>query len=286
MKRMQAFFMVVRYVPRVLREEFVNVGVVLSCPEANFQDIQTLQSFGDDSKAKLLDGDGLFVRHTITKLRNTLQGKTLQTMLGEKLSPEGELSLEGMTALHHAYCNNIQFSLPRTVLTGNPKETLYELYTEYVGEQRIKAELKAITRTVIRRKVSSIFSQQGLFDLGVTEDWPLPIPTEPVVDLAYKNEVWHCYQAISFVVRERDFTTLANSYRTIARDARESNAEVSDAHFTALVHRPKNTSDKVRSLEAALKHDGIDVADYMEAAEIAKDIRKHLEPPTLQPLVS
>ena len=148
MKRMQAFFMVVRYVPRVLREEFVNVGVVLSCPEANFQDIQTLQSFGDDSKAKLLDGDGLFVRHTITKLRNTLQGKTLQTMLGEKLSPEGELSLEGMTALHHAYCNNIQFSLPRTVLTGNPKETLYELYTEYVGEQRIKAELKAITRTV------------------------------------------------------------------------------------------------------------------------------------------
>lgn len=280
MKRMQAFFMVVRYVPRILREEFVNVGVVLSCPEAEFQDIVHLPSFGQDSRAKVLDGDGLFVRHTLTKLRNTLQGKTLQTMLGEKLAPESRLTLEGMFALHHAYCNNIQFSSPRTVLTDNPANTLQALYMEYVGEHRVKVEPKSISRTVIRRYVHEVFEQQGLFDFGaasVSQDWRLPIPTEPTVDLAYKNDVWHCYQAISFAVRERDFTTTVNAYRTTARDAQQYGGEVSNARFMALVHRPSHLSDKVKNLEIALEHDGIEVTDYREAPEIAKDIRKHLE---------
>jgi len=97
------------------------------------------------------------------------------------------------------------------------------------------------------------------------------------VDLAYKNDVWHCYQAISLVVRERDFTTTVNAYRTTARDAWESGTEVGDARFMALVHRPSTLSDKVRNLEAALQHEGIKVTDYREAPEIAKDIKRDLE---------
>ncbi len=280
MKRMQAFFMVVRYVPHVLREEFVNVGVVLSCPEANFQAIEHLPSFGEDSRAKLFDGDGLFARHTINKLRNTLQGKTLQTMLGEKLAPEGRMTLEGMSALHHAYCNNIQFSLPRTVLTGDPATTLESLYAEYVGVQPTKTESKSITRTKIRQHVYSVFDSFGLFSFGsasVSQDWELPIPTEPTVDLAYKSEIWHCYQAISFVVRERDFTNAVSAYRTTARDAQQSTGEVGNAQFMALVYKPLTLSNKIKNLEAALTHDGIEIADYREAPQIAKDIKKHLE---------
>lgn len=282
MKRMQATYMVVRYLPDVPREEFVNVGVVLICPSVGFQGIRVIETFGEGSRAKLLGGEGLFVRHSLTKLRNAITHNQVDDLLGTKLAPEGLLTPSGLSDLQQIYCNNIRFGPSRTAVTENPALTLEKLYQEYVGEQAVKSEPKSITRTIIRRKVNEVFSQQGLFNLGLTEDWRLPLLTEPTVDLAYKNRVWHCYQAISFAGHERLVTTAVNAYRQTARDARDSQTEVRDAQFMVLGHKPSNLFRQASNLEAALIHDGIQVADYRDAPQIAQDIKRHLEAHQLQ----
>ena len=58
----------------------------------------------------------------------------------------------------------------------------------------------------------------------------------------YKNDAWHFFQAISFVGHERAVKTAVNAYRQTARDARESDTEVRDAQFVALVYRPSQTT--------------------------------------------
>lgn len=277
MKRMQATYMVIRYLPDVPREEFVNVGVVLICPDVSYQGIRVVETFGDGSRAKLLGGDGFFVQHSLVKLRNAIDHKHVDDLLGKKLAPEGRLSPQGMLDLYQIYCNNVRFSQPRTAVTENPELTLEKLFKEYVGSQQSRPQPKTITRAVIRRSVKEVFSQQGLFDLGLTEDWRLPLITEPTVDLAYKNQVWHCYQAISFAGYERSVTNSVNAYRQTARDARDSGTEVRDAKFMVLSHKPSTLSKLLSNLEAVLKQDSIEVADYREAPAIAQSIRKDLE---------
>lgn len=136
MKEMQAIYMVIRYLPHVPREEFVNVGVILVCPEAGFQGIRVVETFSEGSRAMVLGGDGFFLRHSLTKLRNIIQEQRVNDLIGKKLSPEGHLSPENMTTLQQIYCNNVRFSPVRTAVTSDPAATLNLLFEEYVGEQQ------------------------------------------------------------------------------------------------------------------------------------------------------
>lgn len=277
MKRMQATYMVIRYLPDVPREEFVNVGVVLICPDAGFQDIRILDHFREGSRAKALGGDGLFVRHALTKLHNIIAQRRVDDLLGKEASPDGQLTREGMALLQEVFCNNIRFSPLRTAVTSDPAATLAQLFRDYVGDQQPRPEPRTVTRTLIRKRVHEVFEQFRLFSLGLKEDWRLPLLTEPTVDLAYKNDAWHFFQAISFAGHERAVKTAVNAYRQTARDAWESDTEVRDAQFVALIYRPSQTTSQIRNLEEALKHDNIQLRDYRDAPEIAKDIKRDLE---------
>jgi Protein of unknown function (DUF3037) len=73
MKRMGASYSVIRYIPDIFREEFVNVGVALFCPEAGYYQLQVIDRFGRGSKAQLLaDSNATFVRQALADLKDGL----------------------------------------------------------------------------------------------------------------------------------------------------------------------------------------------------------------------
>lgn len=280
MNRMRATYSVIRYVPSVTREEFVNVGVLLICPQVGFQAMRTLHGFGEGSRIKSFEQtDGLFVRHAMTKLRDALEDKSINATL---MKPEADASLEpkDLQNLFEMYqVNNVQFSPPRSVATTEPAVTLEELFQDFVGAAPRSTAPKTVTRTVIRDKAHKEFSQLGLFQLGLQEEWEVPTRTRPKVDFAYLNHVWHSYQAISFTAHEQALTNAVNAYRQTARDAREDSnlpENVRDTKFTVLAHQSTSASVRVRNLIEALEFDRIVVADHRDAADIAKDIERDL----------
>jgi len=273
----RAVYMIIRYIPDTLREEFVNIGVLLACPEADFQGVRAISSFGEGSKVKLLgDGDGYFVRHTLNKLSNIVDKRSTGEILGNDgrcLTPGDS---ENLWQMYRA--NNIQLSEPRTAATSDPKATLEQLFQDFVGGQSTISRSSNITRTVINRHVRSVFAEQGLFKLGLREDWRLPVSTEPIVDYAYKNSVWNFYQAISFSGKEQRFSLQTNAYRQVASDAKKSSSEVvAKAGFVVLGYLPAQPSKQVRNNLAALEEDNIKFVDFQEAPDIARDIRTHLQ---------
>ncbi len=77
-------YAVVRVVPRVEREEFVNVGVIVSCPDKNFLDAKI---FIDEHRLRALDPtlDIAAIRAHTDSIRAICAG-------GEKAGPLGRLS--------------------------------------------------------------------------------------------------------------------------------------------------------------------------------------------------
>ncbi len=279
MKRMRAMFVVIRYIPSILKGEFVNVGVILVCPEVAYQGIRALSSFGEGSKAKLFEGsDGLFVRHAVSKLRELLELNRAADMVGEEGVTAKRLNFAGLEILHKMYNNNIQLSTPYSAATDNPEALLEKLYQDFVGTVATASQPKTVTRTIIRRQIRQTFAEFGLFEKGVKQDWEIPSKSTHIVDIAYKNGVWHCYQAISFVGHERDVIAYTNSYRQAAYDARHSDdRDVQKAQFTVLSYLPGQHSARIDELLSALKDDAISIVNYEEAPELAKDIARDLQ---------
>jgi Protein of unknown function (DUF3037) len=282
MTRMGATYAVIRYVPNALREEFVNVGVLLVCPQVAYHGIRILPGFGKDTKARLLENsDGQFVRHALTTLRHSLESGRIASTVGEAGAPEGRLNLAGLSTLQRMHVNDIRFSALRPTATVDPAVTLEQLFNEFVGPLEAVRKSGNINRTAIKREVHKVFNQYDLFGLeGVQEDFVLPVETEPVVDLAYKNHVWHCYQAISFAGDEREVQRNVNAYRQTANDARASNSEVRQAAFAVLAHRPSEVSARVLKSIDSLRVDQIELVEREEFEVLAQHIVQDLRGPS------
>jgi hypothetical protein len=275
MTELSGWYSVIRYVPSIAREEFVNIGVILACPELGFADLQAISRLGDGSKVKFLgDGDGMFVSHSITNLSRWVQTNRHPLPLPSQPSlsiPMLDSSVLGL--LHRTYNNNIQLTEPRPTAVHDPKATLENLFADFVGAtERPKVE-RGLTRRRILERVEDAFKTEGLFDLGLRKDYVLPLRGQPKLDLAYQNQVLHCYRAIPLEGSERTVTDAVNAYRSVARDAEKG---IEGSVFTALTQVPEHQSGRIQDLVAMLEDDGVQLADYREAPAIAQDIARDL----------
>ncbi|MEX2540573.1 MAG: DUF3037 domain-containing protein [Trueperaceae bacterium] len=281
MNKMDAFYSVLRYIPNMLRGEFVNVGVVLVCPKMQFQGIRTIPSFGPESKVRVLgEGDGRFVRHAVTSLSKALQHRTIDRFLSsKKVVTDGLLTYAGLNQLRLTYHNNIQLTEPRPVLVVDPESTLENLYQCFVGAAKREAA-GTVTRKVMRKKVKDAFRKAGVLDRPefFVETIP-PVPAAPKVDFAYRNDVMHYYQVVPFEGSNSTRHTV-QSYRMTARDMRDaSNLDdmYRSAEFTVLGHYPEHRlSGETEELVQVLNSEGIRTLDYLEAGSLARKIAKQL----------
>ncbi|GGR68366.1 hypothetical protein GCM10008959_33110 [Deinococcus seoulensis] len=266
----RTLYSVIRYVPNILREEFVNVGVLVVSPGQNWHGLRALSSFGEGSRVKLLPGgDGAFVRHAVKALSGALTRYS-----------EYEWTEERFRDFTVAYAaNNLQLTAPRPAAVSDAAGLLQMLFTQLVEDVRAERTAPQRGRTVIRDEVRSVFNQSGLFRLGLKEDYILPVRSEPVVDLAYQNGVWHCYQAVAFDVDRRKASSQVNAFRQTVTDARRADDPLlAQGRFTVFTNN-RGDNELRDDLLGLLQEESIEVLDVRdaltEASKIAHDLRSH-----------
>jgi hypothetical protein len=282
---MQAIYAVIRYIPSILREEFVNVGVILVCPEAAYQGVLALPSFNKDQRrlSALENTDGHFVQHAITKLSNAATNRTFHELVGRDSAPEGLLTAPGLSNLQRSYHNNIQLTKPRTALTESPQATLEQLYRTFVAELEAEAPRRTITREKMRAEVTKVFNRFDLFSRypNRVKEKVQPVPGTTKVDIYYQNGVAHFYQVIPFVDPGRA-ATAASSYRMVAADVHSyvDVPEFAEAKFAVFGYygASQEHSVEIGDVRARLENDGIELLDYRhDALNVAEQIRRELD---------
>ena len=118
-------YAVIRLVPRVEREEFFNVGVILSCPEHKFLEARI---YLDEEKLKSFKPllDAATVRHYLDIIPKICAGKPEAGLIGKLTQRE---RFYWLTAQRSTI---IQSSAVHTGLTGEPSKTLEKLFAKLV----------------------------------------------------------------------------------------------------------------------------------------------------------
>lgn len=118
-------YAVIRLVPRVEREEFFNVGVILSCPEHKFLEASI---YLDEEKLKAFAPatDAETVRHFLDIIPKICAGKPEAGLIGKLTQRE---RFYWLTAQRSTI---IQSSSVHTGLTCDPLQTLEKLFAKLV----------------------------------------------------------------------------------------------------------------------------------------------------------
>lgn len=131
MNKLACRYAVVQFMPHADTEEFVNIGVVLACPQTGFFDFQLesrkykrVTDFFDELSPEMY-------RAAVRVIRGELQ--RVQTQLSEQLRDEVVWRTRAFfDRATHAREAMIRFSSPRVVLAESPQNELDRLYRHYV----------------------------------------------------------------------------------------------------------------------------------------------------------
>jgi hypothetical protein len=140
-------YFLVRYVPDVVKQEFINIGVLLFCPAEQFLDcvlsddwrrVKRFHSQADTEFFKLLQAD-------------------FEQQIGEH-----EEDLEGyIREMQQSYSNLIQLSPPRACLTADLRTQLQDLFQRYVGV-RLAGPTEQNTRMRIKLRMTQSLRESGV----------------------------------------------------------------------------------------------------------------------------
>jgi hypothetical protein len=145
----QCSYFLVRYVPDVVKEEFLNIGLFLFCPSEHFLDCM----FSDDFRRV-----ARFHAQADTEFLKDLQPH-FEQQIGKH-----EEDLDGfIQEMQQSYSNLIQLSPLRTCLAADLGAQLRDLFERHVGTH-LASPARQNTRMRIRRQMTEALRRCGVLD--------------------------------------------------------------------------------------------------------------------------
>jgi hypothetical protein len=231
----QCEFYLLRYVPDAVKDEFVNLGVVLletGEVEAVFTDVRFTR---DWRRVRCLDPD------VDVELLESFEGemrRMLQSRSAEVINYRGPMSRGDwlLRLLEDGLSNTLQITAAKAVLTESPEKELGELARAYL-ESDARGRRAQSGRRVIYAAIREAFEGAGVWALG-RRDIALAnygSKGDPLkIDFGYRpNGVIKMFQAVSLETDVDAAKVLAFSYPALREGLRR--AENATGELTAVV---------------------------------------------------
>jgi len=268
-ERRQCEFFLLRYVPDAVKDEFVNVGVVLLEPgEAGTQAFADVRFTKDWRRVRCLDPD------VDVEMLEALE-QEIRDRLAE-LDGGREWLLKRM---EDSLSNAIQLSPMKAVLAVSPQEEIAKLAEIYLERTRRGARA-ASGRQIIFGQMRTEFERQGVWQflrraIPVEEYTHKGDPLK--IDAGYRpNGVVRMFHAVSLETDVNAAKVLAFSYPQIREGiARKEEAK---SELTAIVEPELDRDDEAIAFAlATLRENDIGVATVADMPRIADRARRELK---------
>jgi hypothetical protein len=262
-KRKYGFFLL-RYVPDAVKDEFVNIGVVLIGEESDYADVQLTRDWrrvyclDPSADIELLDGLEREIRMQLS------QGMDRATLLSR---------------LQDSFSNLIQLSEMKGCIGGEPAEEMDNLATMYLQSMGRGAKREVSERRRIVTAMRAAFEQAGVWKLMRQEirasDYTyLGDPLK--IDCGYRpNGIVKMFHGVPLKGNVEAVKALAFSYPQIVAGIRKK--EDADCKLIAVVEASLDGQDAgVQFAVDILNEGGIGVSSVDEMPQYAELARKEL----------
>jgi hypothetical protein len=263
-ERRQCEFFLLRYVPDAVKDEFVNVGVVLFESSGGWADVRFAK---DWKRVRCLDPDVDL---------EMLEG--LEREIKERLLEGGSSREQLLEQMADTFSNTIRLTPTQAVLADSPQEEIGRLAEMYL-ERAKKGARTASGRMQIFQTMRGEFERQGVWGLmrhniAASEYTHRGDPLK--IDAAYRpNGTVHMYQALSLEADVNAAKVLAFSYPKLREGVMR--AEQAETTLTAIVESELDREDDVTmfALET-LSASKIMVATTADLPRIATSVRQKM----------
>jgi hypothetical protein len=204
--RKQCEFQLIRYVPDPVKNEFVNIGVLLRASEGGQSMLRFTRDWGrvrcldPDADTQMLEAFEIEVGHRLLS-QPTDHPKRIMTLL------EGMLSNQVQITDAKGY-------LPETFLTG-----LEDLMRQYVDSPRRERSRRQGGRAAVLAAMRKHFEEAGVWTLMRKQIAAAEYtkPGDPLrIDCGYRNGLVKMFQAISLEVNADDAKLLSFAAKSLA----------------------------------------------------------------------
>lgn len=211
---------ILRYVHDVVTGEFANIGVVLYAPEQRFLEARFATSY-ERLNAIFLKIDHLHYRALMRYMANRFEELGAEIRAGLNVPPVNSLSQIGKEVLPPDD-SSLQWSQQGGGITDDPARALGDLYKRMV--ERFIADSTQVSRS--DEEIAKAFKTRlGKVAAKLSEKTIETSDYKYDFQFAWKNDVWHLYEAVSFdLVDPNSIREKANRWlgRGVAlNDARE-----------------------------------------------------------------
>jgi Protein of unknown function (DUF3037) len=260
--RRQCEFFLLRYVPDAVKDEFVNLGVVVyeSTAEGGFADVRFTR---DWKRVRCLDPDA-----------DVEMFEALEADIRQQLSQGASRELL-LKKMEDSFSNAIQVTQPKAILAESPQAEIGKLAEIYLERNR-RGTRVASGRQVIVTQMRDAFVREGV--------WPLMRKAIPIAEYTHRgdplkldcgyrpNGTVKLFHAVSLETDVNLAKVLAFSYPRIRAGIAEK--EKAEAQLTAIVEADLPRDDEgIAFALATLRGHDINVATLAELPGIAERAR-------------
>jgi hypothetical protein len=262
--RRECEFFLLRYVPDAVKDEFVNIGVLLveasgGWAEVRFtRDWKRVRCLDPDADVEMLEG----LEHEIRE--RILEGGGAQEWI--------------MHRMQDTFSNAIRLTPAKAVLAESPQEELGRLAEMYLERPR-RAARTAGGRVQLYQSMRGEFVRQGVWalmrhEIAASEYTEKGDPLK--IDAAFRpNGTVHMYQAVSLAGELNTAKALAFSYPRLSAGVKR--VEGAETALTAIVESELDHEDEATMFALhTLAESGIHVAPLAEMPRIAMSVRQRM----------
>ncbi|PSH05005.1 MAG: DUF3037 domain-containing protein [Acidobacteria bacterium] len=263
-KRRQCEFFLLRYVPDAVKDEFVNVGVVLFESGGGYADVRFTK---DWKRVRCLDPEADV---------EMLEG--LEREIKERILEGGSSQEWLLKRMEDTFSNAIRLTPTKAVLADSPQEEIGRLAEMYL--ERAKKGARTVSgRMQIFQTMRGEFERKGVWalmrhNIAASEYTHRGDPLK--IDAAYRpNGTVHMYQALSLETDVNSAKVLAFSYPKLREGVMR--VEKAETALTAIVESELDREDDATmfALET-LSASRIMVATMAELPRIAESVRQKM----------
>ena len=271
------YYQVLRYVHDQFTGEFVNLGVIVYSPENDFLKAKMTNRFSRITSL-FPEAKGKFIVDSARLLENRINQK-IAPQLVQLFHPSTNLELITSSILKRDD-SALQLTTVQKAVDIDLEAAINYLFESLVnkylpdegGSKRLNDE------EVWRKKYKDYFDKYKVSDRLTSHIIKTKNDVFPF-EKAWKNEIWHCYEPLSFDLK-REETVRDKVYRWVGK-VNELSHSTEDIHLTFLASIPrrhKSCSDFVKtSLEIESSSIHVDIVFESEAESLAKRIANEME---------
>lgn len=204
MKYYQAFYTVIRFIPDLIKNEPINIGLLIHSPQEGY-----IRTEFSDKKANIIskyneDVDPSVVKYIIEDLSQDFDNKNY-ILRNHKMGDFQDENL--LLKIFAAHSNQLQFTKPKGIITQDLNEEFERLFEEIVFKEEVIKKERAIEERTMRSIVRKKLDKFDLIKNNIVKENHIEIDRfgdRIKVDFKYLNGKPNLVKNISFDTRSKE----------------------------------------------------------------------------------